>query len=198
MIDPSKLNLSKLDGLIPAIIQDAVTRQVLMVGFMNRAALDITIREKKATFWSRSKNRLWQKGETSGNTLEVVSMKADCDGDALLVLVNPKGPVCHTGSYSCFGEQQDGPVLQELEEIIQHRKATMPSNSYTARLFEGGMPAISQKVGEEAAEVIVAAMQNDPAALKEETADLLYHLLVLLAERGIPLVDVHAVLKGRM
>lgn len=198
MIDFSKLNFSKLNGLIPAVIQDAATRQVLMIGFMNHEALEKTIKDGKVTFWSRSKQRFWQKGETSGNTLELISLRPDCDGDALLVQVHPTGPTCHTGTSSCFGEELSGPVLQELERIIQHRKSHMPANSYTAKLFAGGTPAISQKIGEEASEVIVAAMQADDVALKEESADLLYHFLVLLADRGLKLDDVLDALKARM
>ncbi len=196
----NKLNFSKLNGLVPAVVQDAETRQVLMVGFMNREAVERTIREKRAIFWSRTKQRLWKKGETSGNELTVESLQLDCDGDALLVHARSSGPVCHTGTHTCFGDERatNGlSGLQHLEHVIQERKRTMPPESYTARLFHSGVPKISQKVGEEAVEVIVASLQEDPAALKEEAADLLYHLLVLLAERGLRLEDVAETLKAR-
>jgi phosphoribosyl-ATP pyrophosphohydrolase/phosphoribosyl-AMP cyclohydrolase len=199
MID--KLNFAKLNGLVPAIIQDTTTNQVLMVGFMNRDAVEKTIKEQKVTFWSRTKGRLWQKGETSGNTLAVSSMQVDCDGDALLVRAIPAGPVCHTGSFTCFGEDKSSgadAVLEGLEEIIRERRQHMLSESYTARLFEKGTSRIAQKVGEEAVEAVVAALQKDPAALKEEAADLLYHLLVLLQDQGLKLSDVTDVLKRRM
>ena len=199
MID--KLNFAKLNGLIPAIIQDTTTNQVLMVGFMNREALEKTIQEKKVTFWSRTKGRLWQKGETSGNTLAVSSMQIDCDGDALLIRAIPAGPVCHTGSFTCFGEDKSSgadTILEGLEEIIRERRQRTSSESYTARLFEKGTPRIAQKVGEEAVETVVAAMQNNSGALREEAADLLYHLLVLLQDQGLKLSDVTEVLKRRM
>lgn len=195
-----KLNFSKLNGLVPAVVQDAETRQVLMVGFMNREAVERTIQEKKAIFWSRTKQRLWKKGETSGNELTVESLQLDCDGDALLVHARPSGPVCHTGTHTCFGDERatNGlSGLQHLEHVIRERKRTMPPESYTARLFRGGVPKISQKVGEEAVEVIVASLQDNPTTLKEEAADLLYHLLVLLAERGLRLEDVAETLKAR-
>lgn len=196
-----KLNFSKLSGLIPAIIQDALSRQVLMVGFMNREAVEKSIQEGKAIFWSRSKQRLWQKGETSGNYLKILSMDVDCDGDALLVQAEPRGPVCHTGSFTCFGEDralQTIDVLTRLEQIIQDRKKQMPEGSYTTQLLREGTPRIAQKVGEEAVEVVVAAFQNDSQAIAEESADLLYHLTLLLAERGLTLSDVTRVLELRM
>ena len=199
MID--KLNFAKLNGLVPAIIQDAATRQVLMVGFMNREAVEKTIQERTVTFWSRTKGRLWQKGETSGNTLAVSSMQIDCDGDALLVRAIPAGPICHTGSFTCFGEEKSAgadAVLEGLEEIIRERREQMSSESYTAKLFRKGTPRIAQKVGEEAVETVVAAMQKDREGLKEEAADLLYHLLVLLRDQGLNLSDVTTVLKKRM
>lgn len=199
MID--KLNFAKLNGLVPAIVQDVVTRQVLMVGFMNREAVERTLRDRRVTFWSRTKGRLWQKGETSGNFLEVSSVQMDCDSDALLIRAIPAGPVCHTGSYTCFNEARASEaesVLEGLESIIGERRQQKSAESYTARLFHEGTPRIAQKVGEEAVETIVAALQNDQASLKEESADLLYHLLVLLQDRGLRLADVSAVLKRRM
>lgn len=196
-----KLNFEKLNGLIPAIIQDSTTSQVLMVGFMNREALAKTLQERKVTFWSRTKGRLWQKGETSGNILEVSSVQIDCDGDALLIHANPTGPVCHTGSYTCFGEPKSDnrdSVLDQLEDIIRERRERMPSDSYTAKLIRQGTARIAQKVGEEAVETVVAALQHNRDSLKEESADLLYHLLVLLQEQELKLTDVTAVLRQRM
>ena len=199
MID--KLNFAKLNGLVPAIVQEATTNQVLMVGFMNREAVERTINDRKVTFWSRTKGRLWQKGETSGNTLALSSMHIDCDGDALLIRAIPAGPVCHTGSFTCFGEEKsagsDG-VLEGLQEIIRERAGTTSHESYTAKLLARGTPRVAQKVGEEAVETVVAAMQGDTKALKEEAADLLYHLLVLLRDQGVALADVTEVLKQRM
>ncbi|MBI3789102.1 MAG: bifunctional phosphoribosyl-AMP cyclohydrolase/phosphoribosyl-ATP diphosphatase HisIE [Ignavibacteriales bacterium] len=196
-----KLNFSKLGGLIPAIIQDANSLQVLMVGFMNRDAVEKTLAERKTIFWSRTKQRLWQKGETSGNTLEVLSVETDCDNDALLIKAIPLGPVCHTGTYTCFGEQSSkssGDVFGQLEKIVRNRQEQMPEQSYTAKLFQEGTSRIAQKVGEEAVEVVVAAMQNDATALKAESADLLYHLIVLLREKGLSLNDVAEELRVRM
>lgn len=199
MID--KLNFTKLSGLIPAIIQDTTTNQVLMVGFMNREAVEKTIEERRVTFWSRTKGRLWQKGETSGNTLEVSSIQTDCDGDALLVRAIPTGPVCHTGSYTCFAEAKTTgaeSVLAGLETIIRDRRRQQPAESYTSKLFGQGTPRIAQKVGEEAVEIVIAALQRDQDSLKGESADLLYHLLVLLQDQGLSLSDVTAELKKRM
>lgn len=199
MID--KLKFDKMNGLIPVIVQDATTRQVLMLGYMNKAALTKTLEERRVTFWSRSKNRFWQKGETSGNVLEVASMKADCDGDALLVYAHPSGPVCHTGVHTCFGEEkadETSSVFGRLENTIRDRRQRQPEGSYTAKLFQQGTGRIAQKVGEEAIETVVAALQQDREALKEESADLLYHLIVLLEERGLEIADVARVLKTRM
>jgi phosphoribosyl-ATP pyrophosphohydrolase/phosphoribosyl-AMP cyclohydrolase len=199
MID--KLNFDKMNGLIPAIIQDATTRQMLMLGYMNKEALTKTLEERRVTFWSRTKDRLWQKGEISGNVLEVVSIKADCDGDTLLVYAHPTGPVCHTGVHTCFGEEEldeTSSVLGRLENAIRDRRQHRPEGSYTAKLFQQGTGRIAQKVGEEAIETVVAALQQDREALKEESADLLYHLIVLLEERGLEMADVAKVLKKRM
>lgn len=207
MID--QLNFSKLGGLVPAVIQDANTLQVLMIGFMNREAVEKTLQERKAIFWSRTKQRLWQKGETSGNTLNVVSIEIDCDNDALLLKALPQGPVCHKGSYTCFGEDKaetprskgDGQaqsVFDRLEAIITDRKKQLPEESYTAKLFHKGTTRIAQKVGEEAVEVVVAAMQHNAASIKAESADLLYHLMVLLKEQGLSLNDVAEELQSRM
>ena len=199
MID--KLNFDKMNGLIPAIIQDATTRQVLMLGYMNKEALAKTLEERRVTFWSRSKNRSWQKGETSGNVLEVVSIKADCDGDAVLVYAHPTGSVCHTGVHTCFGEEKTdevSSVFGRLENTIRDRRQHQPKGSYTAKLFQQGIGRIAQKVGEEAIETVVAALQQDREGLKEESADLLYHLIVLLQERGVEMADVAGVLRKRM
>ena len=199
MID--KLNFDKMNGLIPAIIQDASTRQVLMLGYMNKEALTRTLEEGRVTFWSRTKKRLWQKGEVSGNVLEVVSTKPDCDGDALLVHAHPTGPVCHTGVHTCFDEEEldeTSSVFGRLENIIRDRRQHHPEGSYTAQLFQQGTGRIAQKVGEEAIETIVAALQQNREALKEESADLLYHLMVLLEEQGVGMADVAKVLKKRM
>jgi phosphoribosyl-ATP pyrophosphohydrolase/phosphoribosyl-AMP cyclohydrolase len=196
-----KLNYDKLGGLIPAVIQDARTNQVLMVGFMNREALDKTLADKKVTFWSRTKKRLWQKGETSGNFLEYVSMQKDCDDDSLLIKAIPHGPVCHTNQFTCFGEAEMidiGSVLNRLEETILNRKKTMLEGSYTSKLFREGVPRIAQKVGEEGVEVALAAVLGDKKRLTEESADLLFHLLVLLRQQEMTLKDVGEELRKRM
>jgi phosphoribosyl-ATP pyrophosphohydrolase/phosphoribosyl-AMP cyclohydrolase len=199
MID--KLNFEKMNGLIPAIIQDATTRQVLMLGYMNNEALEKTQTEQTVTFWSRSKKRFWQKGETSGNVLRVDSIKADCDGDTLLVYAHPTGPVCHTGVHTCFGEEKAdamSSVFDRLEQTIRSRREKQPEESYTTTLFRQGTGRIAQKVGEEAVETVVAALQNDREAIKEESADLLFHLMVLLEDRGVSMADVAGVLEKRM
>lgn len=199
MID--KLNFEKLNGLIPAVVQDSQTRQVLMIGFMNREALEKTLADKKVTFWSRTRKRLWQKGETSGNYLEVISVQNDCDNDSVLIRAKPQGPVCHTGKHTCFGEdelKEAKDILSKLESIIRERKKTLPENSYTAKLFEAGTLKIAQKVGEEAVEVAISAVSGDKKRLTEESADLLYHLLVLLQQKDMSLIDVVEELKSRM
>jgi len=196
-----KLNFEKLGGLVPAVIQDARTNQVLMVGFMNREALNKTLTDKKVTFWSRTKKRLWQKGETSGNFLEYVSMQTDCDNDSLLIKAIPHGPVCHTNQFTCFGEDEAvdvGNVLCRLEEIIRNRKQMMPEGSYTSKLFKEGTPRIAQKVGEEGVEVALASVLNDKKRFIEESADLLFHLLVLLCQQDLVLADVTKELRNRM
>ncbi len=199
MIDT--IDFNKQNGLVPAIVQDADSRQVLMLGYMNREALEKTLQSKKITFWSRTRQSLWQKGEISGNTLALVSIQTDCDNDALLIKARPSGPVCHTGKHTCFDEEKlndDINVLIKLESIILQRKQTMPEKSYTASLLRKGIPAITQKVVEEAVETIVAALNQGPERIREESADLLYHLLVLLAAKDIKLVDVFEELKKRM
>jgi phosphoribosyl-AMP cyclohydrolase / phosphoribosyl-ATP pyrophosphohydrolase len=196
-----KLNFEKLNGLVPAVIQDARTNQVLMVGFMNREALEKTLSDKKVTFWSRTKKRLWQKGETSGYFLEYVSMQKDCDEDSLLIKAIPHGPVCHTDQFTCFGEDEivdTGSLLHRLEEIIHDRQQKMPEGSYTTKLFREGAPRIAQKVGEEGVEVAIAAVLGDRKRVTEESADLLYHLLVLLRQQGMTLEEVIRELQKRM
>lgn len=193
-----------MDGLLPAIIQDARTGTVLMLGFMNSEALDRTREEGKVTFFSRTKNRLWTKGEESGNFLHVVEILEDCDRDTLLIKANPVGPVCHTGSDTCFDEENrhtDDPggvaFLAQLQELIHKRKKEMPAGSYTTSLFNEGINKIAQKVGEEAVELIIEAKDNNDELFRNEAADLLYHLLVLLSAKGMDLGDVVSVLEQR-
>lgn len=186
------------DGLIPAIVQDAQTRQVLMLGFMNAAALEKTLAEKKVTFYSRTKKRLWTKGEESGNFLELLDIKLDCDQDTLLIQARPLGPVCHTGADTCFDEKNSSTdFIRRLEELIQSRKAADPASSYTASLFSKGINKVAQKVGEEAVELVIEAKDDNPEKFLGEAADLLYHYLVLLTAKGFELKDVEKVLIGR-
>lgn len=196
----SQLDFDKTGGLIPAIIQDAETQVVLMMGYMNSEALAKTKMSGKVTFFSRTKNRLWTKGEESGNFLNVVSIGVDCDNDTLLIKVNPVGPVCHTGSDTCFEEvnvSNDILFLSYLQDFIDRRKVEMPEGSYTTKLFSEGTRKIAQKVGEEAVETIVGAMANDNENLVYEASDLLYHLIVLLSEKGLRIEDVVKELKSR-
>ena len=178
-------------GLIPAIVQDAGTREVLTLAYMNRESLQRTIDTKQTWFWSRSRNEFWHKGETSGNTQEVVSLALDCDCDAIIILVNPAGPACHTGAVSCFdvGTRSNnlGPLLDRLYELIQSRERERPAGSYTTYLFEEGLDKILKKLGEESAETIIAAKNDDDGCLTAEVSDLIYHLLVLLVARGVSL-----------
>ncbi|GAB3527053.1 bifunctional phosphoribosyl-AMP cyclohydrolase/phosphoribosyl-ATP diphosphatase HisIE [Pontibacter brevis] len=198
-----ELDFDKAGGLIPAVIQDELTGQVLMLGYMNQEALAKTRQDGLVTFFSRSKNRLWTKGETSGNTLEVLSITHDCDNDALLIKVKPNGPTCHTGTTSCFGEEAAANrtaairFVAELEEVIQQRKANPAEGSYTNFLFDKGVNKIAQKVGEEAVETVIDAVAGKLDTMKGEAADLLYHLLVLLSATGLQLKDVVAVLQER-
>ncbi len=189
-------------GLIPAIIQDAHTHAVLMLGYMNEAAYQRTCETGQVTFYSRSRDRLWVKGETSGHYLRVIEMRWDCDGDALLVRAVPAGPTCHRGTYSCFSEQEGGEwemgsVLEHLWRLIEGRAQEENPDSYTVQLLRAGLPRIAQKVGEEAVEVAVAALAQDPSALTAEVADLLYHLWVLMKAAGISPDRVEAVLRQR-
>lgn len=188
---------SKCNGLVPAIIQDSVSGQVLMLGFMNDEAFRKTIEEGRVTFFSRSKQRLWTKGETSGNYLYVKEIKADCDNDTLLIKALPRGPVCHTGSDTCFGQADAGGFLYKLEQIIKQRIDDNAENSYTNKIFREGLNRAAQKVGEESVELIIEAKDNNPDLFKNELADLFYHLLILMKMKGVTINDVESVLKER-
>jgi phosphoribosyl-ATP pyrophosphohydrolase/phosphoribosyl-AMP cyclohydrolase len=191
------LDFKKSGGLIPCIVQDAQTSVVLMLGFMNEEALQKTLAEKKLTFFSRTKQRLWTKGETSGNFLTLIDIKQDCDNDTLLIKAKPTGPVCHTGDDTCFAEKNVANGVSFLESIIQERKKNPKTDSYTNKLFEAGINKIAQKVGEEAVELIIEAKDNNKELFLNEAADLMYHYLVLLAAKGYRLEDVVNVLKQR-
>ena len=193
------LDFNKMNGLIPAIIQDDKTQKVLMLGFMNEEAYDKTLKTGKVTFWSRTKNALWTKGETSGNHLNVVSIKADCDNDTLLIKVNPDGPVCHTGTDTCWGEENDNPMafLSELQRFIEKRHEEMPEGSYTTSLFQSGVGRMAQKVGEEAVESVIEAMAGNDERLIYEASDMIYHLMVLLTSKGLKIEDLAVELQKR-
>lgn len=191
-----RLDWDKQDGLMPAVVQDPTTLRVLMVGYMDRAALQATCDTGHVTFFSRSRQRLWTKGESSGHFLDLVSIDVDCDGDTLLVLARPQGPTCHLGRTSCF-PKAPGNFLAELDVLVAGRERDRPPGSYTTRLFEGGIRRIAQKVGEEGVETALAAVAQDDEALLGEAADLLYHLQVLLRARGRSLEDAVAVLRDR-
>lgn len=193
------LDFGKMNGLVPAIIQDNYTQKVLMLGFMNEEAYNKTVETGKVTFFSRTKNRLWTKGEKSGNFLHVVSIAADCDNDTLLIKVNPAGPVCHTGADTCWGEknEQDIMFLKELQDFIDKRHEEMPEKSYTTSLFKSGVNKMAQKVGEEAVETIIEACNGTDERLIYEGADLLYHLIVLLTSKGYRIEDLARELKER-
>jgi phosphoribosyl-AMP cyclohydrolase / phosphoribosyl-ATP pyrophosphohydrolase len=193
--DDLNLDWAKGDGLLPAIVQDAATGQVLMLGFMNREALEVTLASKRVTFFSRSKQRLWTKGETSEHYLDFVDAKADCDRDSLLILAKPNGPTCHNGTQSCFGDDvasaaQPLSFLAKLESVIAQRVMDRPEGSYTARLWNEGPSRMAQKVGEEGVEVALAAVSRDEGALLSESADLLFHLMLLLKSRNLSLQQV--------
>jgi phosphoribosyl-ATP pyrophosphohydrolase/phosphoribosyl-AMP cyclohydrolase len=193
-----KIDFSKYaDGLVPAIVQDASTLRVLMLGFMNQEAMELTVKTGKVAFYSRSRQQLWTKGETSGNFLHFVSMEADCDADTLLVKANPAGPVCHTGADTCFRESNEGDFLQTLGNVIRQRHDNRSGGSYTSSLFNKGINAVAQKVGEEAIELVIEAKDNDESRFLNEAADLLFHYLVLLQAKGYSLENVTAVLKNR-
>ena len=188
------------DGLVPVIIQDAITKNVLMLGYMNKEAVDKTISTKLVTFYSRSKKRLWTKGEESGNFLNLVDLKVDCDNDTLLIQANPVGPTCHKGTDTCWGEDniQNYGFLAQLENIIKDRKENYkPADSYVASLFEKGINKIAQKVGEEAVEVVIEAKDSNTNLFLNESADLLFHYLILIQAKGHSLNDVVEILKKR-
>ncbi len=192
-----KIDWAKMEGLVPAIVQDAGSRQMLMLGYMDEEALAKTEAEGVVTFFSRSKARLWTKGETSGHVLKVVSITTDCDGDALLILAEPVGPTCHTGTASCFVGGADGALAKLEETIVARRAAAATETSYTAKLFADGLPRMAQKVGEEGVEVVIAALSGTDAELSGEAADLLYHLIVVLQARGLSLRNAVDVLERR-
>ena len=194
-------------GLVPAVVQDVVSKEVLTLAYMNEESLKKSIETKETWFWSRSRGELWHKGETSGNTQQIVDIRYDCDQDALLVLVKPAGPACHKGSFSCFADslfdfevsknKDRFAIINKLEEVIAKRETERPEGSYTTYLFEEGVDKILKKVGEEASEVIIAAKNRDHEEMQWEVADLLFHLLVLLREQQLPLDDVLSVLEER-
>ena len=194
------IDFEKTDGLVPAIIQDNTTRNVLMLGYMNREAYEKTMATGKVTFWSRSRNCLWTKGETSGNFLNLVDIKVDCDNDTLLVRVNPTGPACHLGTDTCWGETNDAnPLLflTELQDFINKRHEEMPEGSYTTSLFKDGLNRMAQKVGEEALEAVIEATNGTNDRLIYEGSDMLYHLIVLLTSKGLRIEDLAAELAER-
>lgn len=192
-----EVDFSKNDGLVPVIIQHIHTNQVLMLGYMNQEALDKTQSEGKVTFFSRSKNRLWTKGETSGNFLHLKEIAVDCDNDTLLIKALPQGPTCHTGSTSCFKEETAKGFLYQLEDTIEQRIADGSGKSYTSTLFKRGVNKVAQKVGEEAVELVIESKDDNLDLFKNEAADLLYHFLILLKTKDVKLKDVEAVLEGR-
>jgi phosphoribosyl-AMP cyclohydrolase / phosphoribosyl-ATP pyrophosphohydrolase len=191
------IDFSKLDGLVPCVVQDANTNKVLMVGFMNDEAYQKTLSEKRVTFYSRTKQRLWTKGETSGNFLELVDVLIDCDQDTLLVKAIPHGPTCHTGADTCFNETNVNWTLESLEALIQERKKNPKQGSYTNTLLDSGINKVAQKVGEEAVELIIESKDNNKDLFLGEAADLMYHYLVLLTAKGFSLQDVLRVLATR-
>ncbi len=194
------IDFEKMNGLVPAIIQDNTTRNVLMLGYMNREAFEKTLATGKVTFWSRSRNCLWTKGETSGNFLNLVDIKVDCDNDTLLVRVNPSGPACHLGTDTCWGETNDAnPLLflTELQDFINKRHEEMPEGSYTTSLFKDGLNRMAQKVGEEALEAVIEATNGTNDRLIYEASDMFYHLIVLLTSKGLRIEDIAKELKER-
>ena len=194
------IDFDKMNGLVPAIIQDAVTKNVLMLGYMNEEAYNKTIETKKVTFWSRSRNCLWTKGETSGNFLDLVNIKIDCDNDTLLVRVHPDGPTCHKGTDTCWAEENDyNPIhfLSELQDFINKRHEEMPEGSYTTSLFNKGVNRMAQKVGEEAVETVIEATNGTDEGFLYEASDLVYHLMVLLTSKGYRIEDLGRELKKR-
>ncbi|HGN2856117.1 TPA: bifunctional phosphoribosyl-AMP cyclohydrolase/phosphoribosyl-ATP diphosphatase HisIE [Proteus mirabilis] len=194
----AQLDWQKVDNLMPTIIQNAISGDVLMLGYMDKAALEMTLNSGKVTFYSRTKQRLWTKGETSGNFLKLVDIYPDCDNDTLLILAHPIGPTCHNGTESCFAPaQSQWGFLYELENLLRERKSASPDSSYTAQLYASGTKRIAQKVGEEGVETALAATVNDREELKNEASDLLYHLMVLLQDQSLSLSDVIDCLQKR-
>ncbi|MCO7049831.1 bifunctional phosphoribosyl-AMP cyclohydrolase/phosphoribosyl-ATP diphosphatase HisIE [Proteus terrae] len=194
----AQLDWEKVDNLMPVVIQNAISGDVLMLGYMNKEALNVTLESGNVTFCSRTKQRLWTKGETSGNFLKLVNIYPDCDNDTLLILANPIGPTCHNGTESCFAPaQSQWGFLYELENLLRDRKNASPDSSYTARLYASGTKRIAQKVGEEGVETALAATVNDREELKNEASDLLYHLMVLLQDQSLSLSDVIGCLQER-
>jgi len=199
LVNLKELNFSKLNGLIPAAITDKNTGQILMIGFMNKESLEKTIETNLVTFFSRTKNRIWTKGETSGNYLKLSEIKTDCDNDSLLIYAEPQGPTCHTGQYSCFGIEKEPSLnfLNKLFDLIKNRKKNLPGNSYTAELFKSGENRIIQKFGEEAVETVIAAKNMDKNEIINEVSDLIYHLFVMLAQEGVEFSDIIGRLEER-
>ena len=198
-INLDEIDWDKGEGLVPAIVQNTDNGQIVMLAYMDRAALAQTISSKKVTFFSRSKNRLWTKGETSGNWLDFISGEMDCDADTLLIQARPQGPSCHTGSVTCFNDQTPSNIgfLDQLGALIADRHKTMPEGSYTTSLFAEGKARIAQKVGEEGVELALARMKDDSAEMASEAADLLFHMMVLLEDAGLSLGDAISVLQNR-
>ncbi|WP_235298952.1 bifunctional phosphoribosyl-AMP cyclohydrolase/phosphoribosyl-ATP diphosphatase HisIE [Portibacter marinus] len=193
-----QIDFNKMDGLVPAIVQDSLTSKVLMLGFMNKEAFDKTLEDKRVCFYSRTKQRLWTKGEESGNYLLVQEMLLDCDQDSILIKANPSGPVCHKGDDTCWKEiNQSDHFIYELEKIVESRKDANPQNSYTASLFARGINKVAQKVGEEAVELVIEAKDDNDELFLNEAADLMYHYLVLLKYKGLALSDIDKKLKER-
>ncbi|MFT6844855.1 MAG: phosphoribosyl-ATP pyrophosphohydrolase/phosphoribosyl-AMP cyclohydrolase [Flavobacteriales bacterium] len=192
-----KIDFNKGNGLVPVVIQNAITLQVLMLGYMNEEAYQKTLVENKVTFFSRSKNRLWTKGEESGNTLMVKDIKIDCDNDTILISAVPKGPTCHTGATTCFNEETSKGFLYQLEDTINQRIDDNDEKSYTNQLYRRGINKVAQKVGEEAVELVIEAKDNDADLFKNEAADLMYHYLILLKAKGFKITDIEDVLKER-
>jgi phosphoribosyl-ATP pyrophosphohydrolase/phosphoribosyl-AMP cyclohydrolase len=196
--DPNSVDFQKSEGLVPAIVQDYATEKVLMLGYLNREALDKTLEEGIVTFYSRSKNRLWTKGETSNNFLHLVSIAVDCDQDTLLIKARPDGPTCHTGADTCWNESNKSiDFLRQLENVIRQRRDQPDESSYTASLFKRGINKIAQKVGEEAVELVIEAKDDNADLFLNEAADLLFHYLILLSAKGYELGDVVKILEGR-
>lgn len=191
------IKFDKNTGLVPVIIQDYLNLKVLMLGYMNQEAFDKTLQEKRVTFFSRSKNRLWTKGETSGNYLELMDWKLDCDNDTILIKAKPLGPTCHKGTTTCFAEETDKGFLYELQQTISDKIDNNDENSYTNELYKRGINKVAQKVGEEAVELVIEAKDNNDELFLNEAADLLYHYLILLKAKGFTIEDVEKILKSR-